>query len=128
MDVRWWEALHDVVVERIDVVFERRNEVVFRLRRLPDAMLGRIPIAVPGSRAEQDRPTGPPRAPGTFAIRCSGFRRLTCPRLEPWGRSQHASINEACLGEGDSTQKLAMQLTSGDEIEVEAEKIEFLSD
>jgi hypothetical protein len=54
---------------------------------------------------------------------------LTCPRLEPWGHgSQHAYINEARLDLLDSTQKLLVQLTSGDEIEVDAEKIELLSD
>jgi hypothetical protein len=117
-----------VVVERIEVAFEKQNEVLFRLRRLPDEMLGMIPITVPGSRVQPDRPAGPP-PPGRFAIRCSRFRGLTCPRLEPWGRSrQHAYINEARLGAGDSTRRLVLQLTSGDEIEVEAENIECLSD
>jgi hypothetical protein len=120
----WWETLHDVVLERIDVTFEHQNEVIFHLRQLPRESLGAIPIASGPGRAGTSEPDHPR---GAMAIRCSGFRRFTCPRLEPWGRGRrHAFINEARLLEGDATASLFVQLSSGDEIEIEAGKIEWV--
>lgn len=58
------------------------------------------------------------------------WTRLSCPRVQPWGRSMETQVNEVRgpVGVADGSVRIAVELQTGDIIEIEAESFELRED
>jgi len=95
-----WEFLHDAVLSRITVDWEA-GTVGFILDSCEE----------PSRRVE---------------ISVQGLRLLHCPRQEPWGKGGVASVNDMRQYQRvDGSTHLVIEMQSGDQIEVEGERIDL---